>query len=120
MNQKALIFLSFYILALLSPAVTMVDFAINQEEIAAEFCENKDKPKLNCEGKCHLSKMLAEQSKSEDEKSVTPNTLDYPLGKVDLLQLKKFPKKNRLRAFSFYSMELTFHFLSQIDHPPQA
>jgi hypothetical protein len=34
-------------------------FFIYQDEITAEFCENKDKPELKCDGKCHLKKELA-------------------------------------------------------------
>lgn len=35
-----------------------VDFLLNQEEIAEQLCENKDKPELNCEGRCVLKKRM--------------------------------------------------------------
>lgn len=28
---------------------------INKTEIIDKFCENKDKPMLQCDGKCHLN-----------------------------------------------------------------
>lgn len=37
---------------------------LNQDAIAAEFCVNKDKPELQCNGKCHLKDLLAQ---SEEE-----------------------------------------------------
>lgn len=31
------------------------------------FCENKDRPQLKCNGKCHLAKMQKEQSEKDAE-----------------------------------------------------
>jgi hypothetical protein len=33
-------------------------FNINQNDITQQFCENKTKPELHCEGKCYLKKRL--------------------------------------------------------------
>lgn len=47
-------------------------FEINQEYIAAQLCENRDKPELVCCGKCVLKKEL---KKVDDlERSGTKNT----------------------------------------------
>jgi len=35
---------------------------MNYEYIATKLCENKDKPALKCNGKCHLMKELAKES----------------------------------------------------------
>lgn len=51
-------------------------FKINQEEIAAEFCVNKAKPEMHCNGQCHLKKELEkgrvfdfeDQTKNEQER----------------------------------------------------
>ena len=45
--------------------VLLSDYILNKERITANFCENKNKPKLNCNGKCHLKKKLKEQEKQE-------------------------------------------------------
>jgi len=39
-------------------SVVVLNFRINQKEIAASKCENKNKPEMNCEGKCYLSQQL--------------------------------------------------------------
>ncbi len=62
-----------YIVLLLLPvtinAYTFGSFFINQEEIIALFCENKDKPAMQCNGQCHLAKTLQEQQpNAADEK----------------------------------------------------
>ncbi len=118
MRIKALIFLSFYLLALLSPVKVMIDFALNQKEIAEEFCENKDKPEMNCDGKCHLSKMLAEQSTEEEEKPVSRIQLEYPVGKVELFNITHPTKYITSTSFPKITEAELPAFLISIEHPP--
>lgn len=47
----------------------VVDFKINQDFIAEVLCINKDKPTLNCNGKCHLSKQLREADEQEEKQA---------------------------------------------------
>src|SRR5690606_413609 len=47
-------------------------YQLNKDYIVAELCENKDKPELNCEGKCYLTKQLKQadsQEKKQEEQS---------------------------------------------------
>jgi hypothetical protein len=44
-------------------------YFVNQAEITELFCINKEKPKLECNGKCHLAKELV---KVDVEKSENP------------------------------------------------
>lgn len=37
---------------------TIVHYQWNKKEITAKFCINKNKPKVHCNGKCHLKKQL--------------------------------------------------------------
>lgn len=56
---------------LVAMVYVQVDFIVNQQEIAAKLCENKAKPKLQCNGKCHLKKQLTKidnSEKKEDKK----------------------------------------------------
>jgi hypothetical protein len=39
-----------------------IAFHFNQDEIAASHCENKAKPKLHCDGKCHLKKEIEKEN----------------------------------------------------------
>lgn len=119
MKQKALIFLSIYILALLAPVAMLVEFAIYQEEIAEEFCENKDKPKLKCEGKCHLAKMLSDQSQQDEEENTFDSSFEYPVGKVGILRLKNAAFSNALTSDFFYLKRSLSAHLNLIEHPPR-
>lgn len=42
-------------------------YSLNIEYIISELCENKDKPELNCKGKCYLKKKMAESDKAEKQ-----------------------------------------------------
>lgn len=66
--MKKLIFI-FAIFILAKPALPVLEYVLNYEYIATELCENKDKPELKCNGKCHLMKELAKAS--EDEKPIS-------------------------------------------------
>lgn len=49
-------------------------FELNKKYIAAEFCENKIKPELHCEGKCYLMKKL-KQAKEKEQKQEHQNQI---------------------------------------------
>lgn len=48
-------------------------FYINQQEIAAEKCENKAIPMMHCNGKCYLSKQLKKLEQKEQENNSKTN-----------------------------------------------
>ncbi len=59
------------LLMFLKPTLPVLDYAINYNYISKVLCKNKDKPKMHCNGKCHLMKELAKAS--EQEKPIFPN-----------------------------------------------
>jgi hypothetical protein len=50
---------------LLKPALPVIDYVVNYEFISKVLCINKTKPKMECNGKCHLMKELAKSSEKE-------------------------------------------------------
>lgn len=54
---------------LLKPIIPVLDYIINYDYIAKELCENKAKPQMHCNGKCHLMKELAKASDDEKPQS---------------------------------------------------
>lgn len=56
---------------LLKPVLPVIDYVVNYEYISKVLCVNKAKPKLQCNGKCHLMKELAKAS--ENEKPISSN-----------------------------------------------
>ena len=43
-----------YLSSLISPLLPFIDYTLNFDYIVEVLCINKDKPELNCKGKCHL------------------------------------------------------------------
>lgn len=61
---------------LLKPGFPVFEYVFNYDYISKVLCENKAKPKMQCNGKCHLMKELAKASENEkpissDKKSST-------------------------------------------------
>ena len=62
-----LICLTLYLLVLSRPLLPYLEFAINQDFIASVLCINREKPEVECGGKCHLTKQLQKAGKEETE-----------------------------------------------------
>lgn len=53
----------------ISPLGTIVYFNSNRAYIARVLCKNRDKPALNCNGKCYLAKKLKQQQDQKDKET---------------------------------------------------
>lgn len=61
---SALLFLAF------GKSVLVLDYQIHKKEIARTRCENRDRPELQCNGKCYLAKQL---KKAEERENPAPD-----------------------------------------------
>lgn len=103
---------------MLRPIAPFVEYAINYDYISKVLCINKDKPALQCNGKCQLMLKIAEQQ-DDDFKSLRIIAKDYPIGFVQFINL---PKKalivlDKKTSFS-YKKTYSYLFESSIFHPP--
>ncbi|TDB63488.1 hypothetical protein [Arundinibacter roseus] len=46
-----------------------LDYELRKDFIVANFCVNKNRPELNCDGKCYLAARLAAVQEQEEEKA---------------------------------------------------
>lgn len=46
-----------------------VNYELHIEEITEEYCENTDKPDMDCHGKCHLKKQIIQTTPPATEQS---------------------------------------------------
>tara|TARA_B100001167_G_scaffold182867_1_gene140983 strand:+ start:1219 stop:1584 length:366 start_codon:yes stop_codon:yes gene_type:complete len=69
----------FALLLFLRPGFPYLEYALDYEYISTVLCENKDKPKLECNGKCYLMKALAEASEKESNQKKKSNTATIEL-----------------------------------------
>ena len=72
------LFLNLYLLALLQPLYPVLEYVIHYDYIVAELCENREKPLLDCHGKCYLGKQLANVDvDSQETPAPMPPSVDF-------------------------------------------
>ena len=76
----------------LKPITPVIDYIVNYEYISTVLCENKAKPELKCNGKCHLMKELAKSS--ENEKPINSDKKDNSKQEVEVLFFQQIITQN--------------------------
>jgi len=80
-NSASFYLLLLVLLKVLAVPVICLHYQLNKAYIAANLCENKSKPVMHCNGKCHLRKQLAKTSETSDPQSQKSSTsisvMDY-------------------------------------------
>jgi hypothetical protein len=71
--------------SILSKLFVYAEFKSNQATIAATLCENRDRPELNCQGKCYLMKKL----KAAEDKEKKQENQTQKKASVDLFFLNE-------------------------------
>ncbi|MFT0714709.1 hypothetical protein [Flagellimonas lutimaris] len=110
---------------LVKPLWPIMEYVANYEYISEVLCKNKNKPELQCNGKCYLAQQLEEQQKDSDrnpfgdQRSKTEiQAMDFfqPIPSVDLsLQFQTC-----ITPSGYYYQDLpTSLFVSDIPHPPE-
>jgi len=120
----SLILVAVYAIAMLSQVVTIGYFYSNQDEIIENYCINKDKPELHCEGQCHLTKQLVVFQGDDLEQNKS-----FPKAKSFLIFLLAYSNSTQRIISNFDSIQQKesinskdnyhFNFLSKIFQPPQ-
>ena len=111
--------IAFYALTLSQSYMPHVDYWMNQDFIASELCENKDKPALKCEGKCHLKKETKNASEDQQEgQEVSVRLMFEFFEPVVGLDFGNFNYIQQM-SFPFLSAELVEGYNSGIFHPPK-
>ena len=59
-------------------------FKTHETEIIMEFCVNKDKPELKCDGKCHLADQVEMDNETNLTLKMNTKNRDIPRSKIQL------------------------------------
>jgi hypothetical protein len=94
----------------------VIEYSIDNKSFTEKYCTNKDKPLLECNGKCHLSKIVKEDSKN---KIPITNLLDREIifNQINEQEICffSFSEKQKL----IFSLEKNFNSSFQLtDYPP--
>jgi hypothetical protein len=118
-----LILVALVLLQTFGTTIVLTDYQINKEYIAKVLCINKSKPKMHCNGKCHLKKEL---NKAEKKENSPANPLkeksEIQLFSQHYSSLELFTsiQTTHNKYISDYSFPLSDKYLDSIFHPPQA
>ncbi|WP_073152929.1 hypothetical protein [Mesonia phycicola] len=108
---------------MLKPVEPILEYCFNYNYIVETLCVNKDKPSLNCNGKCYLIKQL-KSNKSDSKKTNTTQQIqleNYPIGFIEITAIKN-PIISITKTRSFYNYLNNYSFLKKNIpfHPPKA
>ncbi len=120
--MKKIVFITLIAL-ILKPILPVVDYIVNYEYISKVLCENKDKPKLKCNGKCHLMKELAkaadaENPKSSDKKQNTPIQEVLFFKEIKSFSIVSFSFSTESKINSSYLELYSYLNTNSVFHPP--
>lgn len=104
-------------------AIVYSYYFINPDNFTALFCENTDKPELECNGKCYLKKVTQNQLESSKDDSLPVVNLDlknillyfYPNQAVFEVNSTEIQESTTL---FYYTNLYTFQVNHSIFHPP--
>jgi uncharacterized protein YukJ len=88
-----------------SKVFIVVNFIVNQSTIAQKYCVNKAKPKLHCDGKCHLKKQLKEEDKKEN--NISSNELKEKAESHFFVEISYSCKRNISTPLTTLTLTLT-------------
>ncbi len=79
-----IIFTFLYTVAMLRPLLPIIVYYANYDYIAQELCVNKDKPYLDCNGRCYVEALNKRVNPVENTPIATGiNLNDYPISTLD-------------------------------------
>ena len=101
-------------------AVIVLDFYANRTYIAANLCENKDKPQMNCCGKCQLKKRLNKEDNKDKQAPERRNSNEEVLSSKSFFASVEVIKIIEKKIFPDQDIKTTFDISTDFFHPPGA
>ena len=121
---KALLHITLCAVLMLNSMVYSViqgSYELNKAYIIENFCINKDKSMMNCDGKCYLAQQLKAQKEKQEANSTHKFTADFgvylPVSLWKLIDL--FPFTADLRHTSSYCDPFTLQLIHEVIKPPK-
>lgn len=100
-------------------AFIQISYDLNKGFIAQELCVNKDKPDLNCEGKCYLKKQLNKAQDHKQERNSSQNsklTISWSVADMNVTSLGLYQSQHNNLFAEVVCNPSTF--VKEIEHPP--
>lgn len=104
------------------PLVPLMEYVVNYNRIVTEYCINREKPELMCNGKCYLFDALSKTSDGNSADGISQNILKAQeiYLSAEILQITAFYREEfkRKDLISYRQADYCFYFMDPIFHPP--
>ncbi|MFD2099887.1 hypothetical protein [Flagellimonas iocasae] len=95
-------------------------YSIDREGFIEQLCENKDKPQLNCDGKCMLAKMLQAQTDEDEQPLPVIGWEEILVFFVDFPSYEMQETHEENSTSFFYSTAYSYRYSNTLIKPPMA
>jgi hypothetical protein len=99
-------------------SLTYIYYNVDTASFIEVFCENKEKPELACNGKCHLKKITNTTSKENTAPTQIIDFKDVLLYNVELSTCQFDTYSFKLKETFHYKNLYNFKLLETCFHPP--
>lgn len=110
------------VVMLLKPLWPVVEYVVNYDYIIENLCENRDKPMLNCDGKCFLAKQLAKEMDKKEKNPFGAKLSDLKLPIINhdsSFAFKLFTFESGAHSYSFGIDMISYVSTSKMLRPPE-
>ncbi|MDB5086273.1 MAG: hypothetical protein JWR09_267 [Mucilaginibacter sp.] len=125
LKQLTAYFLIFSLLAVnFSRFFIFVGFELNKNYIAANLCDNRDKPWLHCNGKCYFAKKIKQAQENERKEAAKDNfsrlEVSFFQEPFKLAFIEPVILDDNKGSFPQYTYQYTNHYIDAIFRPPKS
>ncbi len=113
------LFFTLYLLALVKPIYPVLDYMVNYDYIATQLCENRNKPILDCNGKCYVAKEI-NKTQNQSEQATIPivEFEKYTFKNITLVLNPEIIVTTNKKVNCYYLEKSNELFLKTIFYPP--
>lgn len=110
-----------FLVQIMGSSLIVLNYEVNTSYIIENFCENTDKPEMHCDGKCHLTKQIQEDTEQKSEAPAAESEIMTFVLSIEETAVFEFGfLESRLaKANSLYLEGNYSNPLQSIFHPPQ-
>lgn len=104
----------------MNKALIVLNYQINKDYITKNLCENRNKPAMKCNGKCHLRKQLAGDDQNKNSNSRSQEETSEVILFFHHTDLKIHFIKEFITKQIFFSVDefISLDYIRNIFHPP--
>ncbi|TWI82486.1 hypothetical protein LX66_5059 [Chitinophaga japonensis] len=103
-----------------SKAMIVAEYQLNRDYIAKFLCVNRDKPKLHCNGRCHMMKKIKQEEKKDQDnpERKAENKFEIITAAFQPASITPFRTVSNME-YPVFQESICTDFTASFFHPPQ-